>query len=339
MANKENIDRLIGELSKITRYKDKELISRVEWGAINFQTASEDIEIVFSIATDLSEMPLQFLTDNVVTKIFSQIPSVVKPLSYIDNFDLSKEPGTRRDAIAKLLKSAAEQLNELASPYIPYLAYRRGDVSENIAALSSAKDQVEDLLDKTKITIKDKAEQIDDIISAARDAAASVGVATFTQEFDTEVTNLKKRSGKWLYATAGFAILTILAALLFYYWPVVSPDTGAWETLRIVVSKSAIIAVLFTGTVWCGRIYRALIHQATINRHRALSLKTFQAFVAATNDDRIKDTVLMAATRTVFGRVPTGLVNDNGAGHEAEVNFVEIGRPSTDKFVEAAVDP
>ena len=338
MPTKQNIDELKTELSKVTKYKDKQLISRPEWGTIGFEMAGEDIEMVFSIATDLTELPLQHLTENAIQTIIDCLPVVTEQLQSIDNFDLTGDAGSIRDQISQNLHSAAEQLNANASPHIPYLAYKRGDISDNIAALNSAVAQAEELLHVAKTTVEGKVEEIDGIISAARDAAASVGVATFTQEFDTEATDLKDRSTKWLRATGAFAVLTIGAAILFYHWPEVSPDAGAWETLRNVVSKGAIIAVLFTGTVWCGRIYRALMHQATINRHRALSLKTFQAFVAATDDDRIKDSVLMAATRTVFGRVPTGLVNDNGSGQESEVNFVEIGRSSAERVAEAAGD-
>ena len=338
MPTQQKIDELKAELSKVTKYKDKQLTSRAEWGTIGFQMAGEDIEMVFSIATDLTELPLQYLTDNAIHNILNCLPAVTEQLQSIDNFDLTGDAGSNRNQISKHLRGAAERLTTEASPHIPYLAYRRGDISDNIAALNLAVAQAEELLDEARTTTEGKVEEIDGIISAARDAAASVGVATFTQEFDTEATDLKDRSRSWLFATGAFAVLTIGAAILFYRWPEVSLDAGAWETLRNVVSKAAIIAVLFTGTVWCGRIYRALMHQATINRHRALSLKTFQAFVAATDDDRIKDSVLMAATRTVFGRVPTGLVNDNGSGQESEVNFVEIGRTSSERVVEAAVD-
>ena len=338
MPTSEKINEFKAELTKITQYKDKELITRADWGAINFEAAREDIEMVFSIVMDLADLPLQYLTDNAIQNITSQLPSVTEQLKNIDNFDLTGDAGARRDQISHDLHNAAEQLNSHASPHIPYLAYRRGDISSNIARLNSAVAEAEQQLDDAKTTIVTKVEEINDIISAARDAAADVGVATFTQEFDQEATGLKDRSLKWLWATGIFAVLTIGAALLFYSWPKVSPDAGAWETLRNIVSKAAIIAVLFAGMVWCGRIYRALIHQATINRHRALSLKTFQAFVAATNDNRIKDTVLMAATRTVFGRVPTGLVNDNGSGQDSEVNFVEIGRSSSEKVFDNAAD-
>ena len=310
MPTQQKIDELKAELSEVTKYKEKELISRAEWGAMDFEKAHKDIEMVFSIATDLTELPLQYLTDSAIQNVLNCLPAVTDQLENIDNFDLTGNAGSNRDQISQDLHGAAEQLNAHASPHIPYLAYRQGDVSRNIAALNAAVAEAEKLIDGAKKTTEGKVQEIDNIISAARDAAASVGVATFTLEFDGEAKELKDRSSWWLVATGAFAVMTIGAAILFYRWPEVSQGSGAWETLRNVVSKAAIIAVLFTGTVWCGRIYRALVHQATINRHRALSLKTFQAFVAATDDDRIKDSVLMAATRTVFGRVPTGLVEE-----------------------------
>ena len=93
-------------------------------------------------------------------------------------------------------------------------------------------------------------------------------------------------------------------------------------------STETTIAVLFSATIWCGRICRDLKHQSTINQHRALSLKTFQAFVEATNDDRIKDSVLMSASRAIFGRMKTGFVSERGLEHDPEVNFLEIGHSS-----------
>ncbi len=339
MPTPEKINELKAELTKITQYTEENLIGRPDWGAINFEMARPDIELAISIATDLSGLPLQYLSDSAIGDIISQLPSVTQQLQNIDNFDLTGDAGARRDQISQELHDFAEQLNTFACSHIPYLAYRRGDMSSNIAALNSAVTQAEQQLDNARTTIETKTEEINAIISAARDAAASVGVATFTQEFDQEAADLKNRSLKWLWAAGIFAGLTIGTAFLFYSWPKISADAWAWETVRNVFSKIAIIAVLFTGTAWCGRIYRALTHQATINRHRALSLKTFQAFVAATDDDRIKDTVLMAATRTVFGQASTGLVNDNGSGQDSEVNFVEIGRSSSEKTLDTSVDP
>ena len=59
------------------------------------------------------------------------------------------------------------------------------------------------------------------------------------------------------------------------------PDMG-----RVITTKIALLVLLFSATVWCSKNFRALKHQVTINKHRALSLQTFQAFVGERSDQR-----------------------------------------------------
>ncbi|MDE2964696.1 MAG: hypothetical protein OXU26_12345 [Acidobacteriota bacterium] len=324
MGNREEADLVVVALREILHYQDKNLIGPNTWGATNFPNACRDIERVFSVAAELLELPVEYLPEESIHKILPSISMIRNCLTIMENHSLSGDVDRKRKAIESDVHKAAEILYKEACTYIPYLAYRHGDENNGIAVLKTAKGKAESSL----LVIENKKKEMDAIISAAKNAAADMTVNTFTHEFDSEAGALKRQSVKWLLATVVFAILTILAAV--WYWPTVSSNEGTLELLRNIIGKSVVIAVLFTGTVWCGRIYRALMHQSTTNRHRALSLKTFQAFVAATNDDRVKDSVLMAAARTIFGRATTGLVSETGPEREPEVNYVEIGRPSSD---------
>ena len=340
MATKDIVDRLSNELRSLAKYKGIELINRQqEWGSINFEEVRADIDLALSIATDLLDLPLQYLTDTVAQEIITHIPQVVSRLEEINTFSLEgRDPANRRNELCYSLHSEVEVLHAAASPSIPYLAYKRGDVAENMAKLNQAVGDAGRILEDAKISLRDKNNEIEEIIKAIREAAASTGVATFTEEFRDEASILGTKSKNWLIATAIFAAATIGAAIGFYFWPEVSTDADGWETLRNVASKAAIIAVLFTGTIWCGRIYRALVHQATVNKHRALSLKTFQAFVKAADDPYVRDAVLMAATKTVFGSVLTGLVEHEN-NQDQGVNFVEFGRRSSgEKVTESAAE-
>jgi len=89
--------------------------------------------------------------------------------------------------------------------------------------------------------------------------------------------------------------------------------------------KLAALVVLFTATLWCGRTYKALKHLSTVNRHRALSLQTFQAFSQAASNDVTKDAVLMEATRAIFGSTATGYLDSKG-GAESDLKIVEIAK-------------
>lgn len=337
MATEDLVKALKEELNTVLKYTDTQLLSRPEWGTINFEIAREDITTALSITKDLAGLPLEELTDSAANQIQGSIPRVAQALEQIDTFSIASggTPPENRDNICIQLRKAIEGLRTAATPHIPYLAYKRGDIAENVAKLEETIARTRSAYDEASIWIDEKKGEIERIESAARAAAASAGVGTFTDEFNSEAERLRDQSEKWLKAALGFASATIGAAVLFYYWPEVASDAGTSETLRNIGSKAAIIVVLFTGTVWCGRIYRALVHQAAVNKHRALSLKTFQAFVEATSDDYIKDAVLMAATKTVFSNVPTGFVEQRGS-QDSEVNFVEFGRSAAEKAAERA---
>jgi hypothetical protein len=81
---------------------------------------------------------------------------------------------------------------------------------------------------------------------------------------------------------------------------------------------------MLTGTLWCGKCYKALTHLVIVNRHRALGLRTLQAFANAAADAQTKDAVLLEATRSIFGNVPTGYVDV--ANVDSDHKVVEIVR-------------
>ena len=330
MATEDLVEELTTRLSELCAFKGKDLIRRQsDWGTkINFEAAEADINNILDVAGELLNLPLTHLTNNAARQISEAIPLATEFLQSIDQFSIEDGNVTgNRDALIYSLRGAAENLLTVAGPQIPYLAYRQGEVSGNIAKLSEAVQEGKNLVQQANSWAIERKLKVDEIVKAAQDAAASAGVSTFTQQFDSEASNLKRQSYYWLSAAAFIAIVTILASILFYSWPAVETNASPWNVLQNVVSKLSVIAVLFTATVWCGRICRALMHQATVNRHRALSLKTFQAFVKSTDDQSVKDAVLMAATNSVFGNVPTGLVEPS-AGDESAVRFTEINRPS-----------
>ena len=331
MLSKERVEEIRKELASITAHSADDLISREEWGTeITFEKALPDIDLVISIARDLSDLPLEYLTEGVATQLIERIPSAGQWLTEIDQFSITGggDPENSRDGLCSELHQETERLQDVAGPQIPYLAYRRGDVTERISRLESTLERARRIYNDAQEWVAGKREEIEDTARAAREAAASAGVATFTAEFDDEASRLSSRSKLWLRAAAGFGAATIVAAILSFFWPPVPSEAGAWETIRNVFSKVTVIAILFTSTLWCGRIYRALAHQATVNRHRALSLRTFQAFVKAAEDDYVRDGVLMAATKAVFGTVPTGLV-DQSVAEEPSVNIVELGKSAS----------
>ena len=337
---------LMTALHNVNAYRKvkQQLISREKWGAINFEGISDEIDMVFSFAEDLRALPIQRLPDRATTDLTSCLSSIQEFLDSINKFDIGQNPANVRDQLQLNFRDAVEQLSRVAIPCIPYLAYVDAGVTQLLGEvndkLEESKRVIRATVDSANTTVEDVESIKNQAIRHASDAkrgkekaekaAIAFGAAKFSDEFENEAKALKSSSIKWLCVSALLAVATIGIAgvFLFREFPDTTQNEFSLVLLSVLMNRSVIIAVLFTGTLWCGRNYRALVHQATTNRHRALSLKTFKAFVDSTENAHIKDSILMATTRSIFGHAATGLVSDDAAGKEPDIGLV-IGQQPT----------
>ena len=324
MLTKDDVQDLEAVLQSICHQKEIAEVRRFRTTRVNYSEVESAFSLVVSIAEALSSLPLVVLSNEAGVELRESLRSVASSLEAQNGDELHQH---------------ARQLYSISGPALPYLLLGRDSavVAEQMAKLQATADDAKEVLEENKRWVDSQRNTVDEIVDAIRDSAASAVVAEFTAEFDGESDALGSRAKAWLWGAAVFGGVTVIAAVGSFFWPSVAAEAGLWETIRLVVSKITVIAVLFTSTVWCGRIYRALIHQATVNRHRALSLKTFQSFVKATDDPQVRDAVLMAATKAIFANVPTGLV-DQTINEESAVNFVEIGKSSAKGMTKAGAE-
>lgn len=327
MATQNEINTFINSIQDLISIKGKDFVSREEWGSINFKSVENDIEEIFYILDLLVELPIEHFPSSTLINVTGDFQRITRLLSEIDSFEIDKvvDPKTERDRICADLHHEAESLLSKIQPYIPYLISRREQDSKHIKTIRATSDEATQRLRRIKEWAEQQQETVERIVQTTQQSAVSTGIQEFTPEFDDEADRLETLSENWLIATGVLAVATICAAIYFYLTPSVSKDITEWDILLKGISKVTIIAVIFTATIWCGRIYRALAHQVTVNRHRALSLKTFQTFVEGTKDRQTRDAVLLAATNAVFANVPTGLVEPSG-DQDNKLNIVELSK-------------
>jgi hypothetical protein len=322
MATDEKVKALTAEINNLLSFRDQPLVTRPEWGAINFMAAEKDMQRIFSIVSMLEALPLDNLADNVADRLRESLTRVKPYLDRINKFTIeqSNAPQTRSELVQNI-HDVTNNLLEVVTPWIPFLAYQKGDISENISKLTKAITQANSVLDATKADILRKTGEIDTIIVKAREASAGAGAAVFTQDFLKESQDLVKAAAPWLKGAAGCAIATLVVSIGTWFWTPAGLDNG--QIVQKVASKLVALSVLLTATIWCGRMYKAYRHQSTVNKHRALSLQTFQAFSAAASDPQTKNAVLLETTRSIFALQDTGLVDPSPGG---ESNIIEIAK-------------
>lgn len=340
MISEDTLTNLRDYIRAISEYTVADLVKREAWGTITFDSVKQHITYAINMTSLLAQMPLEALTDQAAHDLQSQMPAVASLFANIDGFGIEEgNAKVNRDQISSQVKNAVEQMHESYSRWIPYLAYARGDIDKNMGkiedTIQGAKVQFNNAIQEAKVQLDDaktyheeRSREIDRIVEATRTAVASAGVTPFARAFDEEAEKLARESQKWFRGMIVCSALAVGAIVLLYFWPTLSDNANTWQIVRNGFMKVSALAVLFNGIVWCGRMYRAKSHQATVNRHRALSLKTFQAFVEVSDDSRTRDAVLLAATKSVFANVSTGLVGERASGEDPSVQILEIGKQS-----------
>ena len=325
MADSERCNQLAKAVKQILAYQAKALVSRPEWGTISFKGAEHDLKRIFSLLAYLDVLPLEYLPDQAVDQVRQAVDQVRPHLEQIEKFSIEQSNATQtRDNLVNQVHQAADRVYTTAAAWVPFLAYQKGDVTQNIERLSTSVTKANEMVEKAKADIHKKSEEITDIITKAREASAAAGAAVFTTDFADESKRQERGAHPWLWATGCLAVATLAVAVITWFWTQVGLDDGqVWQK---VSSKLIALSVLMTGTFWCGKMYKAHMHQSVVNRHRALGLRTFQAFSAAASDEQTKNAVLLETTRSIFAPGMTGLVDQRGSGGDGDARIVEIAK-------------
>lgn len=315
MATAQEISDFKDLINKCLSLEISNLTTKPEWGSINFEDSVSDFKRIEALLNSFLTLPLEYLPDGVIPPFSTALTPVESILSSISKFDIAEggDPTARKVTLVNQLRDAVNNFFRIVHIYIPYLAYQRGDVDNNIAQLTGSVRSAEKFVEDAKLKIDAHLVDFSKIISSAREASAKAGVGVFTKDFSEESEKQATEASAWLKRTAWLAISTLSVAFILSAVGIFSDFTKE-RPIQFVSSKVLIILILVTATLWCGKMYKAAKHLAAMNKHRANGLLTFQAFVQATGDEATKNAVLLETTRSIFAITPSGLLDGQDTG-------------------------
>lgn len=100
--------------------------------------------------------------------------------------------------------------------------------------------------------------------------------------------------------------------------------TSFLTVLESLAGKFAVLGLLASAAIWCGRQYNIQQHLRAANQHRSDSLRTFRAFVDAAQTLKGRDQVLQEATKAIFNPVPTGHIQSTSDDSSNSSTVIEI---------------
>ena len=211
----------------------------------------------------------------------------------------------------------------------------RDEEQETVSAkLRAVSDEEVSTLNETKEYVQKKSSEIDSVLQVARAQSGEAGAAAFTKQFNTEANAAKKRAGCWLVPTvlfvaAAFALSMLFMLGLFIGIPASTAEEASTNALEIIYGLGGRvigISVLFYAAIWSGRIALANMHLSSVNRHRAISLETLQAFQNAVDDLTARDAVVLEAARAVYENVPSGYIGRQAGEQSSGGRILELIR-------------
>lgn len=172
-------------------------------------------------------------------------------------------------------------------------------------------------------TMQDLLSEASEALEAARQQAAHETVHKYGESFREAAAEHRRRACRAMVWSIFFGSALALGscALVFLALGDVSffnVETDTWLTYRSSINIEAervrsvapllipAAAVLSLALIIAVRILLAERHNQTLCEHKQRALESFEAFLAATGDARIKDAVLAHVASAIYGNVTTG---------------------------------
>ena len=285
------------------------------------------METLFWIVEETGKLPIHVLPESVISNSVSYLSDIKSIFNRIDVFTISQgDPSSARDQLANGLRERIQNLVSEIGIWLPVLALRAGEIQNWASQVKDTSAQATQILQEIKAYETTQRNEIDKAVQAARAAAGEAGAAEFTHEFRKEADTVEKRSKCWLLPTGIFSVCALALSVSLMLGLLGDAPDNVWEAVYGLGGRVIAISVLFYAAVWSGRVVLANMHLASVNKHRAVSLQTLQAFHKAAEDSAAKDAVVLEAARAVYENVPSGYIGRQAAGQGTGARTLEVIR-------------
>jgi hypothetical protein len=159
-------------------------------------------------------------------------------------------------------------------------------------------------------------------------ASGKAGISLHSQLFSVEAGRHQRAAAIWLGVVCLVIVLTVAFALFGFQisiGPLQAPPANAapFAITQYVLPRIFIVSILTYGLIFSVRNYNSSRHNFIVNRHRQIALNSFQTFVSSTDNEQVKDAVLMQATQSIFALGISGYIQ-NEPEPDAASKIIEI---------------
>ncbi|QXW30324.1 hypothetical protein KXJ75_03835 [Aeromonas sanarellii] len=148
MATKDQVEKLLSLLNKITELEISELIYDKNWGSINFEAAESDLNRLYALCNHFKVLPIDQLPSDIADQIYTEATPINQTVTNIREYTIEQaDPSGVRDRYVSEVKSNVDRFYKFAHIYVPYLAYQKGEIQNNIKQLTTSVNEAKSLLE------------------------------------------------------------------------------------------------------------------------------------------------------------------------------------------------
>ena len=318
------------------------LENKERWGEFTFRNVETEIRALYVLLEGISNLPLIYLPrphqeyytnpngppSSYGTKgakdFYPKTSEVCNLFSRIESFSFNNAGGNGRDNVTDDVKSRFDEIYNYFSNFLPILSLLEKSENFTLSELKKQAERANEICNDLTEYATEKKQEMESLMTASREITLDQGVSKHTHDFSQEVARLAKIGRGWLWATGVLASLSLGMAIVSLVLVFFVDMKETAQVIQYSVSKIVTLGLLFGSTIWCGKNYRAIKHQESVNQHRKNALSTFRAFVEATDDPTTKEAVLLETTRSIFAQSPSGYLSNTDSVNADNLKIVEM---------------
>lgn len=277
---------------------------------LTFEVGAETFDRVFFFLGRLNAKSLVLVPPDSFEAIARFVQKMGSKLGEIQSFSTANgEPLRIRNAIIAGIDDEFRNLTREHPMVMLAVLPTSLEDSDEVETLRLRVKEFDDFTAKSRLALGDQIKSAEEIVNTLREASGKVAVKKYSEYFDTEAKNAGGAARQWLWATVtvGVMLFGVLGSLVFLWNP---EDRSPSQLVQSGGAKVALFTVGFYLLSWCGRNYKALRHIYVVNKHRANTLNSMEAYANAVNKQDVRDAILIQASAAIFAQASTGFIPD-----------------------------
>lgn len=294
----------------------KERLVRGELGAPSLEIEPVVDTMQLSLRR-LSLGNLEGLPTNLIASLTRDLNNLHRSVQNMAQIDLSQASYSHQSRDVAIQRFQ-ETFNAVAANISVGLA-----LSESEQHLANAEQEVAKIVNRMAVKeeelrerqqhVNELVQEMSSLLTSAREATQQIAVSSHAKVFADEAKLNGEAADRW-FTRAMLAIGVTLSFGGVLLWRAANYipaglDTG--QTVQLAVAKVILFSVLVSASVAAIKVYRAQLHNQTINKHRQNALISFEAFAKTAGDDQTKSAVLIQATQCIFSPQHTGFISED----------------------------